>query len=174
MTNKDALDRAIDAVAREVTGGSPSLGFPSRVRERIERPRAARAWVWQLAGALAVLAVIAYVSWPDGQKTDSPAVVTGPVANRPELPPVAQVAPRVSRPHAGVVARRVERPPRRDTPRPRGARIPIDVDAPQIAALGRVSELTVSVAQPRDLDLPDLSVREVMIPPLEPGDKERP
>lgn len=179
MTDHDApdvLDPAIDEIARELTDGQPSRGFSARVRERIERPARATGWTWQTAAALALVAVMVYVSWPGptDRSAEAPVVATrsAPSGSSPASRPPA-VEPREATPreaNAGVPQRIG---PTRPLPRRAVPRIPIDVDAPQIAALGEVNELTVSVAPPRDLDLPGLSVRDVTIPPLDTGDKER-
>ncbi len=171
MRDDEILDTAIDHVAASLTDGAPSRGFSARVRERIGRPRRSRAWAWQLAGGLALIALVAYFGWPEQENTTTPTVTT-----RTTTPPSAPQSPAIVAPRGETRVALAERQAivrRARAPRVL-PRIPIDPNAPQIAALNEVTELTVSVARPRDLDLLDLSVREVVIRPLEPGDKEQP
>ncbi len=164
MMDDERLDRAIDEAARELTGAAPSRGFARRVRERIEQPRRATAWVWQAAGGLAVVTLVAYFAWPE-KRTPSPVAIEQAAAARTgtHLPPagappeVARVAPSVHR--AGA-------PPHRTRAVPR---VPIDPDAPQIAALGEIEELTVMVDAPESLALTDLQIPELAVAPLAPG-----
>lgn len=172
----DALDRAIDEVAREVTNADPSPGFVARVGERIrvERRSWYVGWGWQLATGIALLAVIAYVSWPEEERHAARVAATGPTVVGRAAPPAvsAPPVPSTARTRAFAAARRMGTRSRVAPPLTM-PRIPIAVDAPQIDALSEVAELTVPVARPRDLDMPGLTVRQVTIAPLEPGDKER-
>lgn len=177
MTEDNALDRAIDHVAHQITSGQPSRGFSSRVQERIEQPRRTVGWIWQVAAGMAVVAAIAYVSWPDRdrERPTAPIVVTGPATERPPAPRIPATARSGEQPPARSAAATRERSGARGSGgrRVQLPRIPIDTDAPQIAALDELRELSVPVARPRDLDLPGLGVHDVTIAPLEPDQKER-
>lgn len=168
--NDERLDRAIDEAARELTGGAPSRGFARRVRERLEQPRRATAWVWQAAGGLAIVALVAYFAWPE-KRAPSPVAIEQAAAARPgaHLPP-AVAPPEVARvpPSAHPAAA----PPRRT---PAVPRVPIEPDAPQIAPLADIEELTVLVDAPASLALTDLQIPELAVAPLAPdADQKEP
>ena len=160
----NALDRAIDGVARELTSGAPCPGFDARVRASLERPRPWRAWRWQLAAAVAVIviAIGPYLSTalrPIPQTTmPASGLATGPRASGARAPtPMVRATPeRV--PAVPGPDRVAPEPPRVARVVHPIVRIPIDDDeAPQIAALRPLSQL----------DLAPIQMTELTIPPLE-------
>lgn len=172
MTEHDALDRAIDEVARDLTSGEPSHALRTRVVERIERPRRA-AWMWQLATALTVVLVVAYLMWPRAEITSEPAVVATAPSRTTPAPAADNTAVVRAQPSEHLRALKGGPGARRPQQGPATRRIAVDPTAPQIAALVEMNELAVSLAEPRNIDVPGLRVDDVSIPPLEPGDKER-
>lgn len=165
MNHDDSLDRAIDEVARDLTEGAPSPGFSTRVRARLETGPRRRAWVWHLAAACAVLAIVAYLVWPVANR-QSPGVRVATPAGAPRSPSkelTPELAPAPSRP-ALVRARATTRPApvRRSSPEPR-MRIAIHPDAPQLDA----------IPEPVELTLPPIAIAELTIAPLEPEKESR-
>lgn len=195
----DVLDREIDAAAKELTDGSPRPGFSQRVRSRIEAPRAAGAWGWRTAAAVAAaLALTAYlvlprspVDRPEGivtRETTPSTPAVQPPEERPDRPPDASPLARAPeiRPSArrGNVARVAPVPrPVRATPAPALAPAPRIVaaeDVPQIAALVEPAPLVVRVEAPealtidREIAFKNIAVPDLSIAPLDPElDREK-
>jgi hypothetical protein len=69
----------VDRSVQEMVNVEPSPGFAARVRARVTEESAARAawwraWVPALTGAVAVLALVAWLLWPDAQRSTPPGV----------------------------------------------------------------------------------------------------
>lgn len=129
-----ALAGAMDRRITEMVDVEPSPGFAARVRAQVAKESAARAawwrgWVPALAGGVAVLALVAWLVWPDAQRPTSPGapeMVKGepvaPLRAAPEAPDKS-VAPTPAEPQRQEVAavRKSSvpvRPPRETPARP--------------------------------------------------------
>jgi hypothetical protein len=168
------LDEAIERAARELTGGTPRAGFATRVQSRLGTKRASYAGWWQLAGAAAALALIFVLLPARAPQTPAPSSQardtapagsghTGAVVHRSE-------ASRGGRTELERVA-----PPRRAFARPTTRvplRVRIEQDAPQIAALPEIEDLSVAIDQPEQLAVSGLDVADLRIPPIDIDKKE--
>jgi hypothetical protein len=125
------LTAAMDRSIMERVNVEPSPGFSAGVRQRLAEESAARAawwraWVPALTGAVAVLALVAWLLWPDAQLSTPPGVPVmakdepvAPLQAAPEAPD-KNVAPAPPGPERREVAsvRRLPVPvrPQRETP----------------------------------------------------------
>jgi hypothetical protein len=117
-----------------------------------------------MAGGLALIALVVYVGWPEKRMT-VPGRVDRTVTARPAPQPSAIVESREAMAAAPPVRRTAAALPRRTRVVPR---IPIDVDAPQIAALRDIADLAVVVNAPASLALTEIEVPELAVAPLDP------
>lgn len=161
----DALDRAIDDVARAMTAGEPHGDLRARVMARVEAnaPRGARRvqsrrWRAALAAAaLALIVVIAYRETKPMIRLDPEATTathTPPVQLNPDTTTVAR-GPRPSGPAMTSRAGSGTTPPKRIAIPPS----PLDALAPAPLA---VSPITASDLDTPSIDLPPLDT----IPPM--------
>ncbi len=165
MNQDDAFNRAIDQVARDLTAGAPRPGLAGRVRARIERPRRTGAWAWQVAGAIAALALMAYVAWPVSEMPRQEVVDRTVTERAAPSEPRTSAPPDTGQPRPSLdgtlrihsVSARAPREPR-VVPR-----IPIDREAPQLEA----------IREPSDLTLRPIEIAELTIAPLEPEKESR-
>ncbi|HSL23292.1 MAG TPA: hypothetical protein VK886_17315 [Vicinamibacterales bacterium] len=179
----DVLDREIDAAASQLTDGSPRPGFPHRVRSRIETRRPTAAWAWRAAAAAVALVLVAYLAVPrhpseapEGTVAREPEAGASPAVRAPEVTPPS--APEDS-PEAVGRARSGLRPGSVTAARVVPPRLPVNGDAPQIAALIEPTPLVVRVEGPAALDtegeieLKDIAVQDLSIAPLDPEKEPR-
>lgn len=167
MNHDDYLDRAIEQVARELTDGAPSQGFAGHVRARLETSPRSAAWVWQMAAAAAVLALVAYFLWPAGDQQPPMQVARTPASApaAPGRPGITETPGRRSQAVASLArAGTTTGPFGRGRPQPTmRIRIQIDDDAPQL----------VAIPEPADLTLKPIEIAELTIAPLEPEKESR-
>ncbi len=187
------LDAAIDAVAREMTGGEPSGALRELVLERIEQGRrrssiAVPRWTWAGAAATVVLAAATaiWMTAPDpgsretqpaaaeqrsGSPAVSPAILERQTAQAAPSVPEAAAAPRqavaVNRTRHGVASRGTQAP---------------ETDAAEdlhpVAALADIEPLRFSTVGPDPLEISAVTVApfpamtSIDIPRLEPDSRE--
>ena len=158
------LDRAIDEVARELTSGAPRAGFDARVRARIAETPAPFRWTWPLAAVTALaLATVVYLWQPAKPTPDGSRVVRVTPSSEGGASPSGPRARTEQNERGRITPARRTTPHRRAVPDRPTIRIPIEEDAPQIAAL----------AQMPDLTLEPIELTEITIPPLEPEKEPR-
>lgn len=169
MNENDWLDRAIDEVARELTDREPRPGFAGQIAERLEQPERSRAWVWQLAGAVAILAVIVFAMSRPSNEPSTPASNASASGARPPVQGVSSppAAPQVSAARTGALEPRTGR-----STQTAMARLAIDTETPRIPALPELTELQVHVPEPETLAVAALELRDLDVMPLIPDDKE--
>jgi hypothetical protein len=118
------LTAAMDRSIMESVNVEPSPGFAARVRAQVAEESAARAawwraWVPALTGAVAVLALVAWLLWPDAQRSTPPGV--------PAMAQDAPVAPLQAAPETPDknIAPAPPGPERREVASVRGLPVPV-------------------------------------------------
>ena len=164
----DRIDRAIDAVARQMTEGTPDAGFKARVLARVSADRGPyRRLVW-IASPLAAAAIVFLILFIRTNRDRDRAIETSP----PPPPVVAQMDREPPNSHAAKVT-----PPARANVRPpREARkqvvAPSEIDALAPRPL-EVDSIALSEIEPASsLDMQRLeTITPIELAPIGEGDR---
>ena len=140
MGSQREIDDAIDRAVRDIMSVEPRAGLRSRVLDRLERPAAGWFALARLAGAAALLVIvaIAFLMIPPAPRPVAPPTIasSAPAPAPPSVPP-----PAVAPPYAGVPADSA--PTRRVRP-PQPPRAPVQPSRPLFPAQGVVAAASVA------------------------------
>jgi hypothetical protein len=170
------VDAAIERAARDLAGGAPSPGFTARVQSRLLAPPPASIRWWHLAGAATTLTLIFLFGPDSGRETPTSRQGTRPVsqassgASASVSDDAKETAARLN-PATPAPRRR----PRHDVDQRHRAlplRVPITDEAPQLAALDEINDLTVQIDPPPPLLVAGLEIRILAVEPLDLDKKE--
>jgi hypothetical protein len=162
------VDDAIDAVAREMTTGSPGAAMRARVLARIDAAserKSRQRILWMIPAAVAILLVVAVgLSRRADRRTAVAANQTAPQVTAPE-PRTPKIEPRVEQVHADAkTSRRMMKAPReRDRSTSLVASLappPLTVDPLGVAPMEEVRSIALSEMTVAAIEVPPLAVED--------------